>query len=46
MSFGFHDGAVLAKERVEQLRREADQQRLIRASRENADQGSPRRPKR
>jgi hypothetical protein len=46
MSFGFHDGAALANERIERLRREADEQRLVRASREDADQGSPRRPKR
>jgi hypothetical protein len=46
MSFGFYDTEALSKERIERLQREAEDERLIRASREDADQGSPRRPKR
>ena len=43
---GSNDASRLANERIENLRREADEQRLARASREDADQGSPRRPRR
>lgn len=43
---GANDLSMLAKERIENLRREADEQRLVRATREDADQGSPRRPRR
>jgi hypothetical protein len=43
---GYNDASALANERIENLRREAEEQRLVRASREDADQGSPRRPRR
>lgn len=46
MTFGFYDAAALSNERIERLQREAEEQRIVRASREDADQGSPRRPKR
>lgn len=46
MFTGTNDSAALANERIENLRREADEQRLARASREDADQGSPRNPRR
>ena len=46
MSFGFFDAAALSNERIERLQREAEDHRLVRASREDTDQGSPRRPKR
>jgi hypothetical protein len=46
MSFGFFDAAALSNERIERLQREAEDRRLVRASREDTDKASPRAPKR
>lgn len=43
---GFYDASDLARERIERLRREAEEQRLARGGHDYADTGSPRRPKR
>jgi hypothetical protein len=39
------DSAAIANDRIERLLREAENERIVRATREAADQDSPRRPR-